>query len=510
MASISLSITASPLQTGPDIGMSLPFEPLPMQAPHITVQQPHPLLAFAASACVLVLALGASPVAAAVVTYQGVLKSSGAPLNGTVDMRFRLYAVAFGAGIPLGSLAINNVTVVDGLVNVDLDFGPNAFNGNDRWLEIDVANPANGGVGPFTTLTPRQRIGFAPMAQHALNASLSGSYGSAVSFTNAANAFTGSGAGLANLNASNLTTGTVGSSLLSGSYTNALTLSNASNAISGTFSGNGSGLSSLNAFNIGTGNLNAARLPLSGQWIINDLLRIDNNSLVVDPATDRIGIGVVSPTHTLDVNGNMSIDGSTLVVDDALNRVGIGTSSPTNTLHVSGATRLQGSTTIDGTAVFNQPVVLNSTMSFSPIERYLAYGPSDFFPVLGTGEYVASVAHYALNSGTEYACRVPIHVPHGARLKSARIWIADLSAASVILVRSIQKPLASLNEVVIDQESTTGTPGNVFYDLTFNDVIVDNTSQKYFIEARWTVPAFASDIVVHGARATFEVTNYLP
>ena len=68
----------------------------------------------------------------------------------------------------------------------------------------------------------------------------SGTYSNALTFSNASNSFTGNGSGLTNLNASNLSSGTLPSSALSGTYSNAVTLSNASNSFtgsSGTFSG---------------------------------------------------------------------------------------------------------------------------------------------------------------------------------------------------------------------------------------------------------------------------------
>ena len=91
-------------------------------------------------------------------TYQGVLKNGGTPLNGTIDLQFRLFDAA-AAGAQVGStIPINGVSVVDGLVAQTLDFGALALNGEERWLEISVASPAGGGIGPFTTLAPRQKL----------------------------------------------------------------------------------------------------------------------------------------------------------------------------------------------------------------------------------------------------------------------------------------------------------------------------------------------------------------
>ncbi len=68
---------------------------------------------------------------------------------------------------------------------------------------------------------------------------------------------TGNGSGLTNLNASNLSSGTVGGTQLSGTYTNAVTFNNASNS----FTGNGAGLTNLNASNLSSGTVAVGRLP---------------------------------------------------------------------------------------------------------------------------------------------------------------------------------------------------------------------------------------------------------
>jgi hypothetical protein len=108
-------------------------------------------------------------------TYQGKLNVSGSPGNGSVDFQFRLYN-ALSGGALLAAQAASNVSLDDGLFTVTLDFGAAAFNGDARWLEIDVRSPAGGGA--FTTLSPRQSITAAPYALkvpgldgHSLNAS---------------------------------------------------------------------------------------------------------------------------------------------------------------------------------------------------------------------------------------------------------------------------------------------------------------------------------------------------
>ena len=151
-------------------------------------------------------------------TYQGRLQNAGSPANGTYDFQFAVRD-AFTGGSPVGfnplaaTLAVSN-----GLFTVTLDPGAGVFAGADRWLEIAVRT--NGG-GAFASLTPRQKITATPYALFAGGASaagltgtlpataLSGTYGNAVAFNNTGNSFTGDGAGLTNLNALNLASGTV-------------------------------------------------------------------------------------------------------------------------------------------------------------------------------------------------------------------------------------------------------------------------------------------------------------
>ena len=64
----------------------------------------------------------------------------------------------------IGDPITTTVSVADGLFTVGLDFGRYAFDGNGRWLDIQV----DCGSG-FTPLTPRQSITPAPYALFAGN-----------------------------------------------------------------------------------------------------------------------------------------------------------------------------------------------------------------------------------------------------------------------------------------------------------------------------------------------------
>lgn len=92
-------------------------------------------------------------------TYQGQLQQAGQPYSGPpLDMGFRLYDAA-NEGTAVSAELELTVDVSGGLFQVDLDFGPNAFDGQPRFLEIRVGSEL---------LTPRQAIRPAPVAQFAL------------------------------------------------------------------------------------------------------------------------------------------------------------------------------------------------------------------------------------------------------------------------------------------------------------------------------------------------------
>ncbi|MGQ0722289.1 MAG: hypothetical protein ACT4PE_12075 [Candidatus Eiseniibacteriota bacterium] len=117
--------------------------------------------------------LAADPAASAPLgtafTYQGRLDQNGAPLDGTAHLRFRLWDAASGGAQVGVSQLVPSVLLADGLFTVALngagEFGPNAWNGDARWLEVEVCtDPA---CGSSAVLSPRQPVTAAPYARHA-------------------------------------------------------------------------------------------------------------------------------------------------------------------------------------------------------------------------------------------------------------------------------------------------------------------------------------------------------
>ena len=117
-------------------------------------------------------------------TYQGQLKQSGSPANGTFSMTFSLFD-ALAAGTQQGpTLTFDGVGgnpapvgVTSGLFTVSLDFGAAPYAANQsRWLEIAVGG---------TTLSPRQSLTPAPFALNTrgINVSATGQVGIGVTPT---------------------------------------------------------------------------------------------------------------------------------------------------------------------------------------------------------------------------------------------------------------------------------------------------------------------------------------
>ncbi len=97
-------------------------------------------------------------------TYQGELQVSSAPANELYDFEFFIYD-ALTLGNQTGTMLVEDVEVTNGVFNVTLDFGTNAFAGDKVWLEITVREGAS--TSAFQPLSPRQPINSTPYAIHA-------------------------------------------------------------------------------------------------------------------------------------------------------------------------------------------------------------------------------------------------------------------------------------------------------------------------------------------------------
>lgn len=109
-------------------------------------------------------------------TYQGFLRQSGTPANGTFDFRFRLFTAATG-GTQVGSdQLVDDLAVQNGLFTAELNFG-NVWNGANRYLEIGVRLGSD--TGDYQELAPRVKVTAAPYAIRAVSAGTANPIGSA-------------------------------------------------------------------------------------------------------------------------------------------------------------------------------------------------------------------------------------------------------------------------------------------------------------------------------------------
>ncbi len=120
------------------------------------------LLALAATfALALVASLpGASFAVSWAFTYQGRLKQLDVPPTGLCDFNFCLYDAAVDGSF-YTCIENDAVQVVDGLFTTTLDYGPDPWDGAQRWLEISVRFA---GDADWTLLSPRQEVTSAPYA----------------------------------------------------------------------------------------------------------------------------------------------------------------------------------------------------------------------------------------------------------------------------------------------------------------------------------------------------------
>jgi len=100
-------------------------------------------------------------------TYQGQLRNAGQLVNGPVDLRITLWDADVAGGQVGSANTFNAMQLNDGRFACGLNFGGAAFDGSNRWIQVEFRNPA--GSGQYQALTPRDKITATPYALYALN-----------------------------------------------------------------------------------------------------------------------------------------------------------------------------------------------------------------------------------------------------------------------------------------------------------------------------------------------------
>lgn len=89
------------------------------------------------------------------ITFQGRLDDAGQPAEGDYDFVFRLFDAPAGGNLVAGPVNVNDVPVSDGIFTALVNFGPAAFNADQRWIQVSVQGQ---------TLLPRQYVTPTPYA----------------------------------------------------------------------------------------------------------------------------------------------------------------------------------------------------------------------------------------------------------------------------------------------------------------------------------------------------------
>jgi hypothetical protein len=104
-------------------------------------------------------------------TFQGSLEDAGIPANGSYDLQFVVKTAGGSAQTPVTTL--EDISVVNGVFTVQLDFGEAVFSGADRRLGVSVRPGASSGA--FVALSPDLPMHASPYAltsNYALSAAI--------------------------------------------------------------------------------------------------------------------------------------------------------------------------------------------------------------------------------------------------------------------------------------------------------------------------------------------------
>ena len=96
--------------------------------------------------------------------YQGSLMEAGEPASGEYEFQLRLLD---DLNFQISTTQFSSAVINEGIFQIDMDFGPGAFDGSTRYLEVSVRPFMD--AGPYTLLSPSQLITSTPFAQFALS-----------------------------------------------------------------------------------------------------------------------------------------------------------------------------------------------------------------------------------------------------------------------------------------------------------------------------------------------------
>lgn len=413
----------------------------------------------AMSLCVLMagvmgVAGGAWGQAGTAFTYQGELSEAGVRAEGRFDLRFRLFSDA-AATTPVGpTLCADNVGVVGGRFAASLDFGSGTFDGQTRYLRVEVrrddGRDCSSSAG-FTSLDPVQEIRPAPGALVARNALSLNGLGS--SFFQSAG---------------NLTSGFLPSARLAGPYAEAIAFTNTGNQ----YSGSGSLLTSLNASNISAGTIGEARLP-------STVVRT-NRGNTFDFASTFTGTSLFTGNATF--NGTASFGGTTTFP-----------ASPTFTV---GAT-------------FNGPIRIPTTTRTMTLAAHAFHSTAT-----GVDLSYSNTKILGDVAGQPVRLACPVHLPTGASITSFSSRVFDNDTVRNISVTLWRVELATDTPLIVASTATTTAGASsaiqTLVDTSISSAGIDESTYSYFLTASWTVPTTTTNVALHSVSIEYTVDKIQP
>jgi hypothetical protein len=301
-------------------------------------------------------------------TYQGKLSDSNKDATGLYDMSFTLFDSASSQNQVGFSLA-GTIPVTNGLFTANLDFGSTPFNGASRWLQIGVKT--NGNLGSYTILNPSIQLAPTPYAIYAQSAGAVAN-GAVGNSQLAPNAVGSSNLQVSSVTSAKIASGQVVKSLnglkddvnlIAGAN---VTLSTNGSGVtinsigSGAFSLNGAN-AYYNGGNVGIGTTTPqSRLHLQAQPGQNSYLTFDTSTTLAECGINFNQAGstkwwafcndttsdlqIETPNGENDTIPRIRLPYANKDVVLALSggNVGIGVASPTSTLDVGGNTQVRG------------------------------------------------------------------------------------------------------------------------------------------------------------------------
>jgi len=383
-------------------------------------------------------------VSAEPITYQGRLDTPSGPGDSPHDFEVRLFDSASGGASIGPTLQLLDVPVVDGLVSLDLDFGDGVFLG-DTWLEIAVRDAASG--EGFEILSPRQPVRAAPVAiEHRTEPWVPGQNGPSASV---------SGNGLTRF-------------VLNGGqgFNSATYLTVNTPAAAGQFGG---------MYIVGS---DPAAWPFYGYAYANGTIGAYHYH---HGGSDEIRF----------VNG---VSDQLVIAGDG--NVGVGKISPTAQLDV------------DGDAVFAGPLVAQDLRYTDEQERLITIPASAFIPINLTRS-VSIGAILRVDDSEPTFLSAPVVLPDGARITRVVFNVSDNSTIADHTNLTLSFTTLGAGSVGnIFRGTTTGTPGNVAVEtvnLSPSGAIIDNTQRAYFLGTgtQWD----GSNTLLYGVQIYYKVSE---